>query len=474
MSNTTRSFDSCDVPLSFVFPDIVDVPVSALRAGSLTHGCVAAMVCRNSNAAALEAAVMGKPRVKPNYRRRSLRLPDLDHCKRAVLNSLGSAASRRVYEYAIDQFIAWYCSEPRLAFNRIVVMRYRLYLESRHLAANTINQQLAAVRRLAYEAADAGLLSPELAAGIGRVKGVKQLGFRAGNWLSTEQSSEVLKRASGESMRAKRDYAMLAMLFGCGFRRSELVGLELDEIQMRQGHWVVVDLIGKGGHIRTVPIPHWVKTALDQWTHTANVTQGKIFRAVARKGKAWGRGISQNVVWYVVRNCCQRAGLDHIAPYDLRRTCAKLCHDRGGELEQIQFLLGHASVQTTERYLGCKQNLGHPVNDLFDLRMDAQQRTKRDKSVPETGAGDAVERACEQGIECHHGGSEHEQPISEQVSLPKRTDLVEVGKSRRPQSLRRCSEAGASRGDGRSKADGESDQRTHRSVGSGTLPEPTS
>ena len=85
---------------------------------------------------------MGKPRVKPNYRRRVLRLPDLDHCKFAVLNSLGSPASRRVYEYAIDQFIAWYCSEPRLAFNRIVVVRYRMYLESRHLAANTINQQL--------------------------------------------------------------------------------------------------------------------------------------------------------------------------------------------------------------------------------------------------------------------------------------------------------------------------------------------
>src|SRR5204862_1364910 len=88
-----------------------------------------------------------------------------------------------------------------------------------------------------HEAADAGLLSPELAAGISRVKGVKQLGFRAGNWLSTEQSSEILKRASGDSMRAKRDYAMLALLFGCGFRRSELVGLDLDEIQMRQGHW---------------------------------------------------------------------------------------------------------------------------------------------------------------------------------------------------------------------------------------------
>jgi hypothetical protein len=157
---------------------------------------------------------MGKNRIKPNYRRRVLRLPDLDHCKTSVLNSLGSPASRRVYEYAIDQFIAWYCSEPRLAFNRIVVVRYRMYLESRRLAANTINQQLAAVRRLAHEAADSGLLSPELAAGISRVKGVKQLGFRAGNWLSAEQSSQVLRHALGETMRAKRDYAMLAMLFG--------------------------------------------------------------------------------------------------------------------------------------------------------------------------------------------------------------------------------------------------------------------
>jgi integrase len=217
--------------------------------------CDWATFCANPMARHWEAVTMAKHKIKPNYRRRLLRLPDLDHCTRAVLNSLGSPASRRVYEYAIDQFIAWYCSEPRLASNRIVVVRYCMHLESRSLAANTINQQLAAVRRLAHEAADAGLLSPELAAGISRVRGVKQLGFRSGNWLSAAQSSEVLQHASGDGMRAKRDYAMLAMLFGCGFRRSELVGLELSEIQMRQGHWAVVDLIGKGGHIRTVPIP---------------------------------------------------------------------------------------------------------------------------------------------------------------------------------------------------------------------------
>jgi site-specific recombinase XerD len=426
--------------------------------------------------AAWEAVAMGKSRVQPNYRRRVLRLPDLDHCKSAVLNSLGSPASRRVYEYAIDQFIAWYCSEPRLAFNRIVVVRYRMYLESRHLAANTINQQLAAVRRLAHEAADAGLLSPELAAGISRVKGVKQLGFRAGNWLSTEQSTEVLKQACGDGMRAKRDYAMLAMLFGCGFRRSELVGLDLDDVQMRQGHWAVVDLIGKGGHIRTVPIPTWVKAALDQWTRAAGVSEGKIFRAVARKGKVWGCGISQNVVWYVVRTCCERVGLEHIAPHDLRRTCAKLCHDGGGELEQIQFLLGHASVQTTERYLGCKQNLGHPVNDLFELRTESQQAKYEDSSVAD-GACEAVENPHQAGIECQLGGPENERsvPKSDSSGLRQREryELEQTRKDTRPQSLRRCSEPGASRSDARSKAAGQQDQPAIRSVGTRTLPDPT-
>ena len=405
-----------------------------------------------------------------------LRLPDLDHCKRAVLNSLGSPASRRVYEYAIDQFIAWYCSEPRLAFNRIVVVRYRMHLESRGLAANTINQQLAAVRRLAHEAADAGLLSPELAAGISRVRGVKQLGFRSGNWLSAAQSSEVLQHASGDGMRAKRDYAMLAMLFGCGFRRSELVGLELSEIQMRQGHWAVVDLIGKGGHIRTVPIPGWVKLALDHWTLAARITEGKIFRAVARTGKVWGNGISQNVVWYVVRTCCERVGLEHIAPHDLQRTCAKLCHDSGGELEQIQFLLGHASVQTTERYLGCKQNLGSPVNDRFKLRVDVQPREQDRESVPAHGVSKPVEKPFGQGIESRHRGSEHNQPVYEPspLPLPERVNLVEVGKGHRSHSFQRCSGSGTARSDSESRANGRRDPAVDGFVGPGTLHDPTS
>jgi site-specific recombinase XerD len=315
--------------------------------------------------AAEEAASLPKRTRKHFVRKMVLRLPDLDHAKTSVLNSLSSPRSRRNYKFAMEQFIDWYCSEPRLALNRTVVLRFRLHLESLGLAAGTINQRLAAVRRLAYEAADAGLLSPELAAGIRRVKGVKQLGCRAGNWLNQDQARLLLEKANGQSLRHVRDVAMISILLGCGLRRAELSALRREDIQIRQGHWAIVDLVGKGNHVRTVPMPIWVKEAVDRWLTAASVATGRVFRAVSRHGTAWGTGISENVVWYVVRSCARRLELDHLAPHDLRRTCAKLCHVNGGELEQIQFLLGHASVVTTERYLGCKQNLEEPVNDRF-------------------------------------------------------------------------------------------------------------
>jgi len=124
-----------------------------------------------------------KPKNLKKPRRHRPTLPELDQTKKSALNSLTSLQSRRSYQHAMDEFIEWYCSEPRLALNRAVVLRYRLQLEAKKLAASTINVRLAAVRRLAYEAADTGLLSPELVAGIRRVKGVPQLGRRVGNWL---------------------------------------------------------------------------------------------------------------------------------------------------------------------------------------------------------------------------------------------------------------------------------------------------
>ena len=217
-----------------------------------------------------------------------LRLPDLEQSKNAVLNSLAAASSQESYGHAIYEFIGWYCSEPRLAFNRSVVLRYRFFLEQKNLAPSTINVRLAAVRRLAHEAADTGLLSPELAAGIGRVKGAKRLGTRIGNWLTIEQSKTLLKESQQDSLRGKRDRAILALLIGCGLRRAELVGLGLEDFQVREEHWVIADLIGKGKHIRTVPVPKWAKSVLDEWTDAASISGGALFRRVGRLGKIMG------------------------------------------------------------------------------------------------------------------------------------------------------------------------------------------
>ena len=291
-----------------------------------------------------------------------LRLPDLEQSKNAVLHSLAAPSSQESYGHAIDEFIGWYCSEPRLAFNRTVVLRYRFFLEQKNLAPSTINVRLAAVRRLAYEASDTGLLSPDLAAGIRRVKGAKRLGVRIGNWLTVDQSRTLFRESPSASLRGKRDQAILALLVACGLRRAELAGLETKDFQVREGHWVIADLIGKGKHIRTVPVPAWAKRAVDEWTAAAGI-DGVIFRRVSRMGKIWGDRITPKAIWHVVKAAAKRAGITNLAPHDLRRTCARLCHLAGGELEQIQFLLGHASVETTERYLGCKQKLSHAVND---------------------------------------------------------------------------------------------------------------
>jgi len=303
--------------------------------------------------------------------KRVLALPDLEHAKTAVLNSLTSTSGQRTYDHAIREFVGWYCSEPRLAFNRTVVLRYRIYLEQSHYAPSTINLRLAAVRRIAYEAADAGLLSPELAAGIRRVRGVRRIGVRLGNWLTPEQGRRLLAQANVVTPRARRDHAMLAMLIGCGLRRGELLALTLESIQQREDHWVIADLVGKGGHVRTVPIPTWVKTAVDEWTAIVGIADGVVFRAINKAGRVWGNGMSPKVLWDVVRAAAARADIDKLAPHDLRRTCARLCHLAGGELDQIQFLLGHVSIQTTERYLGCKQKLRCAVNDRLGIEPDA-------------------------------------------------------------------------------------------------------
>jgi integrase len=202
------------------------------------------------------------------------------------------------------------------------------------------------------------------------VKGVASKGIRLGNWLSVKQAQTLLNTPDTTTTKGLRDRAILAVLLGCGLRRSEVAALTVNHVQQRDGRWCIVDLVGKHGRVRTVPMPTWVKVATDAWTQIAAIAAGPVFRPVNRGGQVQSVPLSEKVVWQLLRVYAASASVPGIAPHDLRRTCAKLCRSVGGELEQIQLLLGHASVQTTERYLGTKQDLVHAPNDGITLRVN--------------------------------------------------------------------------------------------------------
>src|SRR5450759_488950 len=206
--------------------------------------------------------------------------------KRLVLDSVSSPITRRVYNLGLDEFFEWYGLEPRPGFTKATVCAWRVALELRGLGTVSINVRITAVRKLAVEAADNGLLAPELANGIARVKGVASKGVRLGNWLSIRQAQALLNAPDASITKGLRDRAILAILLGCGLRRSEVAALTMGHIQQRDGRWCIIDLRGKHGRVRTVPMPNWVKAAIDAWAVRAGVEDGHVFRSVNRGGQA--------------------------------------------------------------------------------------------------------------------------------------------------------------------------------------------
>jgi integrase len=189
------------------------------------------------------------------------------------------------------------------------------------------------------------------------------------NWKETQAFEHGRRPPDITTLKGLRDRAILAVLFGCGLRRSEVAALTHAHIQQRDDRWCIVDMVGKHGRVRTVPMPTWVKVAIDAWSTAAGIADGYVFRPVNRADRVAGDRLGEKVVWQMLRQYAEATGVPGIAPHDARRTCAKLCRAAGGELEQIQLLLGHASVQTTERYLGTKQDLVHAPNDGIKLRV---------------------------------------------------------------------------------------------------------
>ena len=283
-----------------------------------------------------------------------------------VLDGLSSRHTRRAYSQALDEFLIWFRDDPGREFNKAAVQKYRAELEIKGLAPSSINVRLSAIRRLALEAADNGVMAPELAAGIARAKGAKRGGVRLGHWLTVEQAEQFLALPDLKTLKGMRDGAVLAILLGAGLRRSELASLDCEHIQERDGRWVIVDLTGKMGRVRSVPIPLWAYAAIVRWTDAAGISEGAVFRSVTRHGHLTPRRLSPQGVFTIVKTYADKLQIV-VGPHDLRRSFARFAHIGLAPLEQIQLSLGHASVVTTEIYLGVKQNLHDAPCDRLGL-----------------------------------------------------------------------------------------------------------
>lgn len=295
----------------------------------------------------------------------------LDKLIRLVTDGLTSALSRKMYAHALNEFMVWYIASGYRAITKAVVNEYKVYLQGLGYAPSTINQRLSAIRKLAKEASDNALMDFQLAQGIRNVEGVKASGVRTGNWLTQEQAQRLINTPDITSLKGLRDRAILAIMLGGGLRRSEVANLTFELIQQREGRWVIVDMVGKGNRVRSVPIPSWAKQAIDEWATASGIHQGKVFRPINRGGNLSGNSLTSQAIQDVVKATAEECGLS-ISAHDLRRTFAKLSRRGGGDIKQIQLTLGHASVVTTERYLGETQDLTSAPCDVLGLKLNRQ------------------------------------------------------------------------------------------------------
>ncbi|MEM7132060.1 MAG: tyrosine-type recombinase/integrase [Chloroflexota bacterium] len=285
-----------------------------------------------------------------------------------VTDAVSSPHTKRAYERALNDFMTWVQAAQPGPFNKAAVRRYITDLRNSGTSASSINQRITAIRKLALECADNGLIEESTAQAIRRVEGVRTEGRKLGNWLSKNKAQQLLNVPDTGTLKGLRDRALLAVLLGCGLRREEVVTMTTDHIQQREGRWLIVDLVGKRNKVRSAPMPSWAKAAIDDWTDEAGIKDGYIFRPTRKGGRLQDGPMTSQAVWNAVTEYAQQIGVT-VAPHDLRRTFAKLARKGGAELDQIQLSLGHASVETTQRYVGEEQDLHSAPCDVLGLRL---------------------------------------------------------------------------------------------------------
>jgi site-specific recombinase XerD len=281
-----------------------------------------------------------------------------------VLAGVASPNTRRNYAKGIADLYAFAAREDGSCqpITLALLLEWRATMAGT-LSSSTVNVRLSAVRHLIKAGTRAGLVSAEEAFTLLQLDGLPFRGTRVGNWLTVQQARKLLSLPSRSNLRGLRNYCILALLTGCALREDELTTIEVATLQQRDGRWVLADLPGKGGRVRTVAVPDWVCKAILDWIKAAKIKEGKLIRQLTLAPE----GLSTKAVWDIVHKAAAKVGIPNFGPHDLRRTCARLCREQGGDIEQIQAMLGHASIVTTQRYLGTVQNLKNAVNDNMGL-----------------------------------------------------------------------------------------------------------
>ena len=284
-----------------------------------------------------------------------------------VTASLHSPHSVRAYTHALNDFFLWYQAEGQPTLCKEVI---ELYLQGlSESSSSTYNQRLAAIRKMIRSGVQHGSFPEELLVTVERIKGSPQRGQRTGVWLTIEEAQALINAPPVDTLKGKRDRAILAVLIGSGLRRAEVANLSFSHFRFLDDRWVITDIIGKRNKFRSVPIPLWAKQFVDVWSLASGVMSGRVFRGLTKHDTLIKA--STKITAQTVRNVVVEYSrfLKKVAPHDLRRTFAKLAHKGGSPIDQIQLSLGHDSIQTTEKYLGVEQDLTDAPCDHLGLKI---------------------------------------------------------------------------------------------------------
>lgn len=307
-------------------------------------------------------------------------IPTLESCAQSLLDSYRSTETRYRYRMAIDAFLS-----SRQPLTRAGVIAFLYPIQVKSWARASIH--VAALKALAKECRLQGVIDDRAYEGVMQYPLPRRpKGVRMGNWLPLDQVKRLLEAPDTHTLKGKRDRALLCALVSTGLRGQEVASLTWAHYQSRDSRMCFVDVMGKGGRLRTVPIPTWAAKAIDNWRITALQT---------KRYSKWVFGVGYYRIHQLVAEYASAIGV-RLAPHDLRRTMAKLLRANGAELEQIQGMLGHQSLINTQLYLGGVLELrqGRAAVDGIDIRLSEVEIEIEEESNEQISVADAADGCC--------------------------------------------------------------------------------